>query len=848
MRATRVAACPEFFLAEKKIKGRQDMRKRVLGMVLGLALMCCFATPAAGDSRKDVTVHLVGNAHVDLAWQWLWEETVHEVYEHTFGPVLTKLNRFPGLTFAQSQAALYEAVERLRPQFINQVGRKVAEKRWFPVGGTWAESDLNMPCGESLVRQFLYGQAYFQQKLDADIRVGWNPDTFGQNWALPQIMTQAGLTYNVFLRCAPEGLSLFWWEGLDGSRILCYVPPVWYTSRIDVGFRDRVMAAAKKSGLQDLMVLHGAGDHGGGPRIEDLQAVERLRKDPMSPRFVFGSPQAFLEHTREKARDIPVYKGELNFIFSGCYTSQVEAKKNNRKGENLLLTAERFASIAYGERFRHYFPDRDLDEAWKIVLRNQFHDILPGSSIGPVYDEAERYYAEAFRRARRALDFSLETIINAADTSGEGTPVVVFNPLAWPRSGPAKINLSIPEKEGEFTVFDSSGESVPFQLMDAKSDGQRWNYTCLLLAGEIPSLGYEVFRAVKGRPAFPPGTLNIDENGLENDYLRIRLDRKTGWITSLYDKRQQREMLSGPGNVLWALTDKPEGMSAWTLGPEEEAWPIGEEGAEISVVETGPVRGLVRVKTRFRSSLFEQDLILGRDSRQLDVVVRMDWHERNLLVKAAFPLSLSEGKAFYEIPYGAIQRPADGREVPALKWIDLSSEGGMSLLNDSRYGFDVNGNRMRISLVRGPTYPDPNADEGRHETAYALYPHAGDWKEAGTVHRALEFNNPLFARQAMIHTGTLPAKHAFLSVGPENIVVSAVKKPKGIGTKGLSIRAYEAFGEEVEAEFIFPWPAIVRASDIREGFGRVIADKADRIKITFKPHEIVTIHVQKIDE
>ena len=277
--------------------------------------MCCAGAALSVDSPKDVTVHLVGNAHVDLAWMWLWEETAHEVYPHTFGPVLTKLNRFPGLTFAQSQAALYEAVERSRPQFINQVKRRVAENRWIPVGGTWAESDLNMPCGESLVRQFLYGKAYFREKFGTDIRVAWNPDTFGQNAAYPQILAQAGMKYNVFLRCAPEDMPLFWWEGLDGSRILCYVPPVWYTSRIDEGFRDQVLAAAQKSGFKELMVLHGAGDHGGGPRVEDLQAVERLRRDPRSPNFVFSDPESFLKKLLAETKNIPVHKGELNFNF-----------------------------------------------------------------------------------------------------------------------------------------------------------------------------------------------------------------------------------------------------------------------------------------------------------------------------------------------------------------------------------------------------------------------------------------------------------------------------------------------------------------------------------------------------
>lgn len=823
------------------------MRYKRQAIGLGLVMLWCAGTAISVDSPKDVTIHLVGNAHVDLAWMWLWEETVHEVYPHTFGPVLTKLNRFPGLTFAQSQAALYEAVERIRPQFINQVKRRVAENRWIPVGGTWAESDLNMPCGESLVRQFLYGKAYFREKFGTDSRVAWNPDTFGQNAAYPQILAQAGIEYNVFLRCAPKDMPFFWWEGLDGSRILCYVPPVWFTSRIDEGFRDQVVAAAEKSGFKELMVLHGAGDHGGGPRVEDIQAVERLRRDPQSPKFIFSDPESFLQKLQADTEKIPVHKGELNFIFPGCYTSQVETKKNNRIGENLLLTAEAVSAIAYEERFRKYFPERDVDEAWKIILRNQFHDILPGSSIGPVYDEAEIHYREALRRGRRALDFSLETIINAVDTTGEGIPIMVFNPSAWPRSGPVTIKISSSEIAGDYSFIDHSGAAVPHQILSSGNESKGRLDTCVFLVNDIPSLGYEVFRLVEDDRSAEKGDLSIGEDLLENDFLRVKLDEKTGWITSLFDKRRERETLSAPGNVLLALKDEPEGMSAWTLGTPDRMWTIGADGAEIRVIESGPVRGVVRVSSRFRNSRFEQDLILWRDSPRLDVTVRMDWHERNLLIKAAFPLAVTGGHAFFEIPYGAVERPADGREVPALRWIDLSADRGMSLINDSRYGFDVKDNIMRISLIRGPTYPDPEADEGLHETAYSLFPHGGDWKEAGTVRVAREFNNPLIARRVMVHGGDLPSTHSFLRVSPENIVVSTVKKPMGIGTQGLTIRAFESYGEKTTAEFVFPWPAVVRKSGILENFGTVLAENVDRVRVAFKPFEIITLHVLKID-
>ncbi len=308
----------------------------------------------------------------------------------------------------------------------------------------WAEPDMNMPDGESLARQLLYGKRYFLDQFGVDVTVGWNPDTFGHNWQTPQILAKAGIPYYVFGRCAPENVPAFWWEGKDGTRILCYVPQGWYNVSLRDGIRETIVKAASQGPLRDFMILYGAGDHGGGPRDTDLDAIKAFGRDPAHPKLEFTTPEAFFKIVEATGAALPVVKRELNFTFPACYTTQTEAKRANREMEGLLAAAEAFSTVAVASGYRDYYPERDLDEAWKIVLRNQFHDILDGSSIGPVYEEALKAYAEARERGRRALDFSLETLAASVDTRGEGQPVLVFNPLLWERTDVVAVPLPGP--------------------------------------------------------------------------------------------------------------------------------------------------------------------------------------------------------------------------------------------------------------------------------------------------------------------------------------------------------------------------------------------------------------------
>jgi alpha-mannosidase len=834
----------------------EDMRNSTKS-ALSIAVALFLALAAAAEAQKekpadefeprDYTAHLIGHAHIDLAWLWRWEETVHDIATHTFRGTLAQMDKIPGLTFAQSQAALYDAIEKNYPELFQRIKDRVKEGTWVPVGGMWVEPDLNMPDGESFARQLLYGKRYFLDKFGVDVNVGWNPDGFGHNFQLPQILNRAGIKYYVFERCAPEKIPVFWWEGLDGSRLLAYVPPGWYLVNLKNGVRDLLFETSRTTPLKDIMLLYGEGDHGGGPRDSDVEAILKFKDDMDHPQFAFVTPESYFKKLETARIEFPVLKKELNYTFPACYTTQAETKKHNRQLESLLLTAERFSAVAVSSGARAYYPERDIDEAWKIVLRSQFHDIFDGSSIGPVYDESRRYYEAARERGQRALDFSLEAISNQVDTRGEGLPLLIFNPLPWERTEPVRAEVAFARPVRSIRIVDGSGTEIPYQILNEESASDKDKVCFLFIAEKVPSFGYKTYRVLEAEADREYETsLSVDGSLVENEFFKLKLDPRTGWIRSLFDKKNSREVLAAEGNVLQAIVDEPPNMSAWELGLKETVWGIGENGAVVEVVEEGPVRAVLRVKNSFRNSRFVQDIMLYPQVPRVDCCVQMNWQERNLMIKAAFPAAAKNSTAVFEIPYGVISRPVDGTEVPALKWIDLTDESGtygLSLLNDCKYGFDVKGSVMRISLVRGATDPDPEADRGEHELLYSLYPHAGGWKEALAFRRGFELNNPLIARAGMVHSGRWPAAQSFLRVEPGNVVLSAVKKESGYFSRATVLRVYEIFGQEAEVSIDFPGPVEVTETDLIERPLAGIDTDGKILRFRIKPFEIRTFRV-----
>jgi len=803
-------------------------------------------------NAKSYTAHLIGHAHIDLVWLWSWEETVHEIAPITFLGTLEQMEKMPGLTFAQSQIALYEAIEHHHPEIFQKIKEKVKEGTWYIPGGMWAESDANMICGESWIRQFLLGKGYMLEKFGVDTPVGWMPDTFGHPLSLPQILNQCGIKYYIFDRGIGRENPIFWWKGIDGSKVLCYMPPRWYNVRIDDATMEALYESAKKSGVKDWLVLYGAGDHGGGPRDTDVQNIQKFQYDPNYPQVVFDTPENYFQTLLAIKSDFPVIEKELNPVFEGCYTSQAKIKLNNRRAENLLLTAEKFSVNAVIYRMRSLYPKRDINEAWKITLRNQFHDILPGSSIGTACDETEEHYQEVFRRGKRALEFSLESISGTVNTQGNGIPVIVFNPLAWQRTDIAEVQIELFERPEHIIIADSAGNRLASQISEIKEKDDKYYVTVLFTARDVPSLGYKLYFAqpTHGRD-FLRSSIVKNEYELENEFFNVRVDPMTGLIGNIFDKQERREVLAGNGNILQSLGDSQDIL---TRSPGS-AWDIDLTGEEVDldrpsivkVTADGPACGKIQVTRDWRRSRFIQEITLYKSIPRIDIKLIADWNEREQFLKVAFPLNISNSQANYEIPFGSISRQSDGSEYPALKWIDVSgSDYGVSLLNDCKYGFDVNDNVMRMSLLRGPLYPDPRADEGTHCIGYALFPHSGSFKDANTFRRGYEFNNPLITIVDMSHPGQFPKEYSFIQVEPENVFLTAMKEEQGYYNRGIIIRVFEAFGTPTLTSITLPQEFIYQEVSPLERDEEGIHGQGDNIRFALKPYEIKTIKLTSL--
>jgi alpha-mannosidase len=808
---------------------------------------------------KSYTVYGVGNSHIDMAWLWPWTETV-EVVRNTFTSVLQLMQEYPDFKFTHSSVQTYAWMEEKYPALFEAIRRRVREGRWEIVGGMWVEPDLNMPDGESLARQLLVGKRYIRERFGVDVRIGYNPDSFGYNWQLPQIYKKSGVDFFVTQKLGwndttPHPHKLFWWESPDGSRVLTYLPRDYVNAMDPLRMARDLGEHSAATGMPRLLYLYGVGDHGGGPTRAMLDRARSLQQPSrIFPQIQLTTAQSFFDAVAADApkRKIPAWQDELYLQYHrGVLTTQAHTKRNNRRSETLVLNAEKFASLAH--LFGRVYPQEALEQAWRKVLFNQFHDILPGSSIPAVYVDAERDYAEVRRVGNEVLSGALGELALRIRTEGPGAPVIVFNPLAWTRSEIVEAEFVLPPASRAVEVRAPDGQPAIAQVAGRDEAAHRWKIG--FLAEDVPSLGYKVFHVVPvAQPREISATLVARPGVLENEFLRLTVDGKTGCITSLYDKRSGREALAAGacGNLLQAFRDKPRDWDAWNIDAnfEDEKWDL-TEAEEVKLTETGPLRAVLRVRKHFRNSRFTQDITLYPKTPRVDVVMTADWHEDHTLLKVAFPLAVKTEKATFEIPYGSIERPTTRRtpeekakfEVPALRWADLSEAShGFSLLNDSKYGYDAKDNVLRLTLLRSPKWPDPDADRGRHEFTYALYPHAGTWREGGTVRRGYELNTPLVAVVTTPHSGMLPPAHSFFEIGQENVVLTAIKKAED--DEALIVRYYEFAGREGDVELRQP-PGAVRAwlANLQEQPGRELPVRGGRVSVPTKPYEIQTLKI-----
>lgn len=832
------------------------------------------------------SLRLTGNSHIDAAWLWPWTETV-DVVRRTFSTALQLMDEYPQYTYTQSAAAYSEWICDKYPVECQEIRDRVKQGRWELVGGMWVEPDLNMPSGESLVRQILVGKRYFQKEFGVDVRIGWNPDSFGYNWQLPQIYKKSGIDYFVTQKMAWNDttqlpMKLFWWESPDGSRVLTYFPHD-YALGIEAAPLAQDIAVARRlnPGLPEMMHLFGVGDHGGGPTRAMLDNGVQLAGGGMVfPKTFFGLAQGFfsdvetrldtahspvwnyktlaagdtrLTQPLEGEISLPTWDDELYFEYHrGVFTTQSRQKRNMRESEEQALDAEKYSSLAW--LMGQAYPEAELTEVWKKILFNQFHDLAAGSGIGVIYKDAQRDYDMVRRTTQEERSSALDTIASEVDTrsSRGGVPVMVVNPLAWNRTDLVKLNVQMPEapKDG-VSVLDSNGNALPVQVLS--TDAATNTYHLLVEARDVPSLGYEVLHVV---PASRAVNTDLKTSGftLENDALRLTVDPKTGCITSLYDKSAKFESIAAGrcGNELVAFKDTPKDYDAWNIDVDfDKVFTNLDIPESVQLIEKGPLRASIRVTHVWQNSKFVQDITMYAGLDRVDVISDIDWHEAHVLLKAAFPLAASSSEATYEIPYGTIERPTtrnnpveDAKfEVPALRWADLGdAQHGFSLINESKYGYDAKSNVLRISLLRSPVWPDPQADRGHHHFRYSLYPHAGDWKQALTVRRGYDFNYPLQAMQVAPHEGKLPARESFVSVKQDNVVLTAMKKAED--SDSLIFRLYEWAGKSADLQIAIPKGATgateTNLMEKPEGASLPVVNGSE-IAVPIHPYEILTI-------
>ena len=749
----------------------------------------------------------IGHAHLDTAWLWPLAETYRKC-RRTFSTQLELLRAYPEYRFACSSAQHYAWVRERDPELYADIRAAVAEGRWIPVGGTWIEPDCNLPTGEALARQFVHGQRYFERELGRRATEMWNPDVFGYAGQLPQIMRGAGigrfltqkLSWNRFT--SPPSHT-FAWEGIDGSRVVTHVPPAdTYNARADVAeLRRSVRDYRDHDRSRHSLLVFGYGDGGGGPTPEMLETLTRAGDLQGLPRTTIASSQAFFDALEDDAEELAVVVGELYFEYHrGTYTTQAAMKRANRRCEAALHDAE-FLATAAAALAAHGYPREELDELWRTLLLHQFHDILPGSSIGEVYAEAIP------RMASLARDADALRHAAAAALTGAGDELVPINTI-----GAARVEVA------------------------ERPDGA-------LSFVAAPPYGF-------GRGVGPTDrvTLEAHDGGyrLANGALVAELGRD-GALLSLCLRESGREALAAPGNIFELYEDRPLAWDAWDVDPFHLETGRACAGADSHVVvRNDPLRAEVAFgHTIGAASRLRQTVRLDAGARRLEFHTEVQWHERHRMLKVAFPLLVHAERASYEMPFGHAERPTHFStpadlaryEVPGHRWADLSEHGfGVGLLNDGKYGHSAYGNTLRLSLLRAPTHPDPEADQGHHDFAYAVLPHPGGWREAGVVAEARRFNQPL-----LWSTGAPPeGSRSLASVDHDNLVLDTIKRAED--GDAVVLRLYEAHGARGTARVRLglPFAEALRAN-LLEDPGAPLAVEGEEIVVSYRPHEIITI-------
>ncbi|MBQ9507714.1 MAG: alpha-mannosidase [Clostridia bacterium] len=774
-------------------------------------------------------VYLIGSAHLDPIWLWRWQEGCGEVLQ-TFRSALDRLNEYEDFIFTCSSAAYYQWVEQIAPDMFEEIRARVKEGRWVPVNGWWVQPDCNIPSGESFARQALYSQLYYYEKFGRICKTGYNVDSFGHNANIPQLLKQGGMDAYVMMRPQPcENAAIpdiYLWRSPDGTALPTFKIPESYTASGQESINARLADAERNSEKYDLgvMLFYGVGNHGGGPTRGDIEYMRALQAGGKC--ILFSSPDAYFAELQAEKDRLPVWTDDLQHHASGCYSATSLVKALNRRAENSLYAAEAFSTVAC-ETAGMTPKTESFKEAWRDVCFNQFHDILCGCSIMEAYFDvrdsfghaqtvADRHLNEAVLRLARKVDTWVDGVsdpvseVRNQDAGRFDRPVIVFNPLSFPVEEPVRTYGA------SKYVKNAAGEYIPAQNVRASRSND--SHADTVFTARLPALGYNTFW-MKWEGNFIPPEISPETDlkaqgfAMENAHLSVRFDPVTGFITSLLNKDEGFD---------YASPEKPVAVPTVIDDHKTDTWAHNVftfhniKGVmalqNIELVESGPVRAVVRTRHAFGNSYLVQDFILGAGQKTLRVKCKADWQEQFTLLKMSFPVGGGDPVNTYEIPGSAITRPANGEEEPAGKWGAVSfAENGrhtLAVVNDSKYSYDCPGNDFRITLLRNVIFADhyshrPPAefnftDEGMQRFEYGVVLQKGDPDTAALTKEALQFNIRPVCVPESFHKGSEPQTKGFIEIDCDNVAVTALKHCED-GSGDLILRVYETAGRDAKA-------------------------------------------------
>lgn len=812
--------------------------------------------PVAEETKKK-TVHLIGHAHIDMNWFWSMEET-RQVVARDFDTMTKLLEEYPEFKFSQSQCAVYEIAQQDCPEVFERVQKFNKEGHWDCTASTWVEGDMNMADGESVNRHMLYSKKYLAENGLQEPRIMWCPDTFGHSANTPQMLLEGGVPYYYHMRC-PHGIDndpaaavsymteahhipLYWWKGLDGSRVLTtsmlYNAEVWPYSilRLSAAMRDRY-------GISRAMYVYGTGDHGGGPTKRDIEKIRKMNTYPTMPNLFFSTTGEFYDAVqKEDLSRLPEVEGELNFIYDGCYTTHADIKRDNRQCENLLDATERLCVLAALQGYS--YPGERFEKFWHNTLFNQFHDIFDGSGIPDTYECSREMADEVLNGLKEIGDDALAFLGSHMQTDRDkGLPFLVFNPASFERSESVLLHLG--KAFSHAAAVDGQGNALECQVC---------NQGVLVRIPQMPAMGCAVVYLKEAEEnADTTFTLTEDENYyyVESDFYQVELKKASGEITTLYDKVNKHfvarrmdlgwRMQHGILNTLQVHHEVPGEMSGWLIHDVARIDRL-IFGAESRILEDGALRKVIEFVHHFGDSVITQQVQIEKSSARIDFSTHVTWGEYGDFTRLAPMLrvvhtpNLDNHDAVYDIACGTVRRPLKDEEYPALKWVAADgSEYGFAVLNDCKHGYKVLGGKIELCLIRSGWTPDPKSDVGEHQFTYSILPYKGSYQDAGVVEQGYFLNRPVMSCELEETAGDLSCD-SLLSTEAKGVVVTSVKKAEKEDAVIVRIVDVLGLGSEGELRLGFRATAAECCNTLEQTLGA--ADCSDNsVRFALKPFE-----------